>query len=107
MKQAEQRSQLTGMKIAPTCPPVQHLLFGDDSFFLCRANLAECTTFLRCLKLYENSSGQDINFQKSAITFGMGIDPIMKRLLAEILGIENEGGDGKYLGLPECFSGSK
>lgn len=48
-----------------------------------------------------------INFQKSAITFGASIDSIMKRLLAELLGIDNKGGGGKYLGLSECFSGSK
>ena len=107
MNQAERRGGLTGMKLAPTCPSVQHLLFADDSFFLCKASLVECTEFLRRLKLYGDSSGQVINFQKSAITFGNGIDPVMRRLLAEILGIENEGGDGKYLGLPECFSGSK
>ncbi|WZY69216.1 hypothetical protein YC2023_001456 [Brassica napus] len=107
MSKAEQEGVLTGMKLAPSCPAVQHLLFADDSFFLCRASLAECTEFLRRLKLYGDCSGQMINFQKSAITFGAGIDPIMRRVLAELLNIEKEGGDGKYLGLPECFSGSK
>ncbi|XP_009127418.1 uncharacterized protein LOC103852254 [Brassica rapa] len=107
MNQAEQQGLISGMKLAPNCPTVQHLLFADDSFFLCRASLPECAEFLRRLKLYGESSGQVINFQKSAITFGVGIDPVLKRLLAEFLDIENEGGDGKYLGLPECFSGSK
>ncbi|XP_018488079.1 uncharacterized protein LOC108858692 [Raphanus sativus] len=107
MNRAEQNDLLTGMKLTRNCPSIQHLLFADDSLFLCRASLRECTEFLKCLKLYEDSSGQIINFQKSAITFGAAIDPTMKRLLAEILHIDNEGGDGKYLGLPECFSGSK
>lgn len=107
MNRAEQREVISGMRLTKKCPVIQHLLFADDSLFLCRANLRECSEFLRCLALYGNSSGQVINFQKSAITFGKDIDPIMKNLLAELLHIENEGGDGKYLGLPECFSGSK
>ena len=88
MSQVEQIGSITGMKIAPGCPSVQHLLFADDSFFMCRATLTECAEFLRRLKLYGDSSGQMINFQKSAITFGAGIDPIMRRLLAEFLSID-------------------
>lgn len=88
MSKAEQEGVLTGMKVSPSCPTVQHLLFADDSFFLCRASLAECAEFLRRLKLYGDSSGQTINFQNSAITFGTGIDPIMLRVLAEFLNIE-------------------
>ncbi|XP_018473662.1 uncharacterized protein LOC108844873 [Raphanus sativus] len=107
MNRAEQRGAIHGMKLTRKCPSVQHLLFADDSFFLCKANLPEVQEFLRCLKLYGDSSGQFINFQKSAIMFGANVDPIMKRLIAEISGIDKEGGDGKYLGLPECFSGSK
>ena len=107
MNQVEVSGVISGMKIASGCPSVQHLLFADDSFFLCKATLTECGEFLRRLKLYGDSSGQMINFQKSAITFGAGIDPYMKRVLAAFLDIDKEGGDGKYLGLPECFSGSK
>lgn len=107
MNQAELKGRITGMKLTTKCPSVQHLLFADDSLFMCRATLAECTEFLRCVKLYGIASGQEINFQKSSITFGDSIDPISRQLIAELLCIENKGGAGSYLGLPECFSGSK
>lgn len=59
------------------------------------------------MELYGKASGQEINFHKSSITYGADIDEVTKRLLAELLEIENEGGAGTYLGLPECFSGPK
>lgn len=95
------------MRLTQNCLSVQHLLFADDSFLLCRATPTEFSEFLRCIKLYGDFSGYVLNFQKSAIKFGMDIDPMMKRFLAEFLNIENEKGDGKYLGLPKCFGGSK
>lgn len=45
MNQAERNGEITGMRLAPRCPPIQHLLFADDSFFLCRASLTECQSF--------------------------------------------------------------
>lgn len=54
-----------------------------------------------------NASGQIINFQKYALTFGDSIKPRMKEEIKVILGIHSEGGTCKYLGLPECFNGSK
>lgn len=58
-------------------------------------------------KLYLDAYGRDINFLKSSITFGKNINQNMRRLLREYMAIEQEGGAGKYLGLPKCFSGSK
>ena len=70
--------EIIGMKLSRRCPFVQHLLFADDSFFLCRASLIVCSNFLRCLRLYGVASGQEINFKKSSITFGADIDPVMR-----------------------------
>ena len=64
-------------------------------------------SIFKMLKTLWTGIGQEINFQKSSITFEAGIDQVMRRLIAEILDIEKEGGAGSYLRLPKCFSGSK
>ncbi|KAL1189749.1 putative mitochondrial protein [Cardamine amara subsp. amara] len=107
MNKAEVEGRISGIKLSRDSLSIQKLLFADDSLFMCRATFREGTKLQRCLKLYGDASGQEINFQKSSITFGGKIDPIMKRVLGEFLGIEQEGGTGKYLGLSECFTGSK
>lgn len=39
MSRAESNDLIHGMQLTKKCPSVQHLLFADDSFFLCKANL--------------------------------------------------------------------
>lgn len=62
MSRAESNGLIHGMQLTKKCSSVQHLLFADDSFFLCKANLPKVAEFLRCLKLYGDSFGQVINF---------------------------------------------
>lgn len=100
MNKGELEGRISGMRLTQKCPSIQHLLFADDSFFMCRATFNECSEFLRCLKLCCDAYGQEINFSKSAITFGIDEDPIWKIVISALLRIEKEGGDGKYLGLP-------
>ncbi|WZY88832.1 hypothetical protein YC2023_045567 [Brassica napus] len=107
IKKAEREKQLTGIKVARACPSISHLLFADDSLFFCKAQREECHTILRILKEYEVVSGQLINFEKSSIQFGHKIGDSLKQELRDILGIQNLGGMGSYLGLPENLGGSK
>ncbi|XP_048608923.1 uncharacterized protein LOC125584472 [Brassica napus] len=48
-----------------------------------------------------------INKAKSSIIFGKGIGDKTKADVKLALGIDKEGGEGTYLGLPGCFKGSK
>ena len=73
----------------------------DDSLFFCKAQKEECQTILWILKEYEVVSGQLINFDKSSIQFGHRIEESAIHELRDILGIQNLGGMGSYLGLPE------
>ncbi|XP_056848971.1 uncharacterized protein LOC130499090 [Raphanus sativus] len=107
IKKAERGKLLTGIKVARACPPISHLLFADDSLFFCRAQKEECQTILRILKEYEAVSGQQINFEKSSIQFGHKIEESMKQDLRDVLGIQNLGGMGSYLGIPENLGGPK
>ena len=95
------------MKVARACPSISHLLFGDDSLFFCKAHREKCQTILRILKEYEAVWGQLINFQKSSIQFGHKIEESTRQEMRDILGIQNLGGMGTYLGLPENLGGSK
>lgn len=62
---------------------------------------------MNCIKLYGDASGQRVNFQKSSIIFGSKVEVDAKALIKTITGTDKERGEGSYMGLPECFSGSK
>lgn len=82
-------------------------MFADDSLLLCNASSEDSEEILRCLKVYGDASGQLINKQKSSIIFGAKVKTVVKQSVKRVLGIDREGGEGSYLGLLECFSGSK
>lgn len=104
---SEEEERLNGIKLARNGPGVHHLLFADDILLMCRASEAERSELLRVLDLYDFVSGQRINYLKSSIILGARVQHHVKDQVKLILGIDTEGGEGKYLGLHECFSGSK
>lgn len=65
------------------------------------------TTLQQILFLYEKASGQKINYQKSGLTFSNQTPQELKDKIKYALGIQKEGGSGKYLGLSEHFGRKK
>ena len=107
MQIAEAKGQISGLRVAREAPPVSHLLFADDSMFYCRETDEELSHLSRIVEEYSLASGQRVNYQKSSITFGKNISAARRLEIKRKLGIDQEGGQGVYLGLPESFKGSK
>lgn len=107
LNKAEMKGRLNGIQFSSSGHVVHHLLFAYDSLFICKAELSQCFEFLKIMDSYEVATGQTMNLDKSAIAFGSLVDSIIKAVIQDVLGIQKEGGVGTYLGLPECFSGSK
>lgn len=98
---------LPGIKVGRYCPPINHLLFADDTMFFGKSNATSCTTLLSILDRYEKASGQCINRTKSAVTFSSKTNQECRTRVKRELNINKEGGIGKYLGLPEHFGRKK
>ena len=107
MNQAMCDRSLLGIKVALQAPAINHLLFADDSLFFSLANPKAGRKLKHILNLYELVSGQAVNLNKSSITFGSKVSASVKTNMRRLLGIFNEGGNGKYLGLPEQFNHKK
>lgn len=58
------------------------------------------------MSTYEEVSGQALNYHKSAITFGSKVEDHVTHI-REMLQIHNDGGNGKYLELPEHIGRNK
>lgn len=107
MSRAEREGRIMGMRFGDHGPSINHLLFADDSLFSCKANEVESLELLSVLNSYGKATGQVINHAKSSIIFGKMVKKEVKIKIKECLGIEKEGGEAKYLGLPEVLKGSK
>lgn len=56
------RGNNKGVKVANGALPMSKLFYADDSMFFCNAKMSEARSLMKCLKIYEEWSGQCINF---------------------------------------------
>lgn len=102
-QQALRTGTLPGVKVARNCPPINHLLFADDTMFFSKFSSTSCAALTSILHRYESASGQSINRSKSAITFSSKTVQAAKERVKHDLNISNEGGDRKLFRLTGAF----
>ena len=107
IKKAAQEGSISGCKICSSAPSITHLLFADDSFLFFKATSAETTAIQSILSSYARFSGQAVNFQKSGIFFSANVRRDKQEEIKHTLGVSNDVGNGKYLGLLSLIGRSK
>ena len=69
LHKAALRNALKGVAASARGPRVSHLFFADDSLIFCKASEKEGAEVQRILQVYEASSGQQLNRNKTALFF--------------------------------------
>ena len=102
-----QSSVLSGIKVASTAPPVNHLLFADDSLLFFKATSEGAVEVAISLEVYCQASGQRINKDKSSIFFSKKCSQAIRDEIKFKLEVNNETLSDKYLGMPSDVGVSK
>ena len=100
IRQAERMGNITGVSISRGGPRVSHLLFADDSLLFCQASIAASEKLMEILSTYEDSSGQKLNKEKTAIFFSHNTRQNVREEIHQFWGFTASTHFGKYLGLP-------
>ena len=79
LNKAESQGLLNGLSFSDSGPFIHHLLFADDSLFMFRASENQARVLQDILNVYGAATGQTINLQKSAISFGVQVNAVKKK----------------------------
>lgn len=107
LKHYELHKWLHGVRICRKAPVINHMLFADDSYIYCKADVEEANKVVELLNTYENASGQRINRNKSSVFFSANVIDYNKNLVCQVLQISEADSSSKYLGLPNILDRNK
>ncbi|KAF7825904.1 reverse transcriptase [Senna tora] len=96
-----------GIKLAPSCPNLSHLLFADDAIIFASACTSEVYTLVDILNTFTKFSGQKLNTSKSGVIFEKSTPQAIRANICAILSIQEWDSPGKYLGIPSLWGRSK
>ena len=100
LHKAVQNRALKGVAASARGPTISHLFFTDDSLIFGRATVKEGEEIQRVLKVYEESSGQQLNRSKTSLFFSHNTDHDTKDAIKTMFGAQIIRPHKSYLGLP-------
>lgn len=77
---------------------ISHLFFIDDLILFAKVNREACEAISEVLRVFCSKSGQKVSADKSKIYFSPNVEPKLKDLACERLGITSTSNFRKYLG---------
>ena len=79
---------------------ISHIFFANDSLIFCRAIKEECSNLQRILETYEQTSGQQLNGEKTYLFFNSNTPQDIQDHIKDFFGAEVICQHETYLGLP-------
>lgn len=78
------------------------MFFADDCYIFCKANIDSATNIIQMLEIFEKSSGQQINVDKSSVLFSRNGQTALKHELCQHLNF-NEAGETVCIWVCQVF----
>ncbi|KAH9666707.1 reverse transcriptase domain-containing protein [Citrus sinensis] len=103
----ERARMIHGARVARGAPLVSHLFFADDCFLFFKATVQEAHLVKKVLATYEAASGQQVNYNKSSISFSRNVADDTVHNICQQLGVVATTNHGTYLGLPSYVGRKK
>ena len=97
MGYVQRQGKIQGVSICAGAPSITHLLFADDSLLL-KANEENAGHLKHVLQIYE-CSGQEINKEKSSITFSENTKVTRQKEIYGNLGAHTGSYESKVFGI--------
>jgi len=100
LKEANAPRSGIGVKIRPSFVKISCLLFANNCLLFYKTNVGSCIKLKSILDFFCSTSGQLVNYHKSALTFLLNATVTQKQLVTAIFNIPHRESLGKYLGWP-------
>ncbi|XP_075675045.1 uncharacterized protein LOC142644284 [Castanea sativa] len=107
LHKAVRHKELKGVAASARELRISHLFFADDSLIFGRATVKECTEIQRILQLYEESSGQQLNRNKTSLFFSHNTTNGIRDSIKAMFGAQVIKPHESYLGVPSLVGRSK
>ena len=107
LHQATHRKAIKGVVASARGPRVSHLFFADDSLVFGRASMSDTKEIQRILRVYELSSGQQLNSSKTSLYFSPNTDNETRDRVKTMFGAQVIKPHEANLGLPSLVGRSK